>query len=150
MAVSNKKRSSRLSVSPAQKANACGSKTGKCESGLELVPHGQMKLSINTARERPNMSRFDRRLKIVSFRLSEKEYKVLRDLCSAHGIPSISDLARRAIQERFVDDRAADESVADAIRELRGKVQELDAECRAVAQRLHKPALTGQSSGDRL
>lgn len=96
------------------------------------------------------MSRFDRRLRIVSFRLSEKEYNVLRDLCCAHGIPSISDLARRAIQERFVDDRGADESVADVIRELRGKVQELDAECRQLAERLHKPVPSGQSSGERL
>jgi hypothetical protein len=96
-----------------------------------------------------NMSRFDRKIRIVSFRLSEKEYNVLRDLCSAHGIPSISDLARRAIKERFVDDGAGDGSLANAIIELRGKAQELDAECRQLAQKLHKPALSGRSSGER-
>ena len=95
------------------------------------------------------MSRFDRKIKIVSFRMSEREYRALRILCTSHGIRNISDLARRAIQERFVDERIADESAADAIRELREKVQELDAECRQLAQRLDKPALSGQSSEER-
>lgn len=80
----------------------------------------------------------------MSFRLSEREFKNLRELCAAHGIPSISDMARRAIRERFVANGAVDPSLAIAIRDLRGKVQELNAECQQLAQRLPEPSPSGQ------
>jgi hypothetical protein len=47
------------------------------------------------------ISRFDRRIRIVSFRLSEREYAALREFCAAHGLRGISDLTRRAIRGWF-------------------------------------------------
>jgi hypothetical protein len=94
------------------------------------------------------MTRFDRSVGIVSFRLSEKEYKDLRELCTVRGIRSISDLAWRAIQEWFAGDGAADQLLAMAIRELREKVQELDAEFKQLARRLPGLSSSCQSSGE--
>ena len=47
------------------------------------------------------ISRFDRRIRIVSFRLSEREYQALREFCAAHRLRGISDLTRRAIRGWF-------------------------------------------------
>jgi hypothetical protein len=49
------------------------------------------------------ISRFDRRVRIVSFRLSEREYTALRVFCDSHGIRGISDLTRRAIRGCFME-----------------------------------------------
>jgi hypothetical protein len=54
------------------------------------------------------LSRFDRRIRIVSFRISEREYKALRGFCAAHGIRGISDLTRRAIRNWFMGTGAQD------------------------------------------
>jgi len=54
------------------------------------------------------LSRFDRRIRIVSFRISEREYKALRDFCAAHGLRGISDLTRRAIRDWFMGTGALD------------------------------------------
>jgi 50S ribosomal subunit-associated GTPase HflX len=94
------------------------------------------------------MNRFDRRVRIVSFRLSEKEYRDLRGLCTAHGVRSVSDLARRAIQGGLGNDGAAEESLARAIRELRERVQEIDGELKQLARRLPRLSTSCQSSGE--
>jgi hypothetical protein len=94
------------------------------------------------------MTGFDRSVRIASFRLSEKEYKDLRELCTVHGIRSISNMARRAIQEWFAGDDAADQSLATAIRELRQKVQELGSEFKQVARRHPGFSSSCQSSGE--
>jgi hypothetical protein len=104
---------------------------------------------VETAAECMNgvrMTRFDRRVKIVSFRLSEREHRDLREFCTAHGIRSMSDLARRAIQGWSVGNGVADESVAIAIHELEGKVHALDAEFKQLARRLPGVSRSGQSS----
>ena len=49
------------------------------------------------------ISRFDRRIRIVSFRLSEREYAALREFCAANGMRGISDLTRRAIRGWFTE-----------------------------------------------
>ena len=94
------------------------------------------------------MTRFDRRIKIVSFRLSEKEYKDLREFCTVHGVRSMSDLTRRAIQRWSAGIDAADESVAIGIHELGGKVHALDTELKQLARRLPRVSRSGQSSGE--
>ena len=91
------------------------------------------------------MTRFDRRVKIVSFRLSEREHRDLREFCAVHGIRSMSDLARRAIQGWSVVNGVADESVAIAIHELGGKVHALDAEFKQLARRLPGVSRPSQS-----
>jgi hypothetical protein len=44
------------------------------------------------------MTMTERKSKMVSFRLSPEEYRQLRDACSAHGVRSVSELARSAMQ----------------------------------------------------
>jgi hypothetical protein len=56
------------------------------------------------------LSRFDRRIRIVSFRISEREYKALRKFCTAHGFRGISDLTRCAIRDWFMGAGALDNS----------------------------------------
>ncbi len=51
------------------------------------------------------LSRFDRRIRIVSFRLSDREYQALREFCEANGLRGISDLTRRAIRGWFLEAR---------------------------------------------
>jgi len=79
------------------------------------------------------MSVFTRRTRTVSFRLSEKEYKELRDTCIAHGIRSISDLARLTTQWWIDADGGPNEPLLATIRELRGKLRELDSEVKRLA-----------------
>ena len=74
------------------------------------------------------MSVFTRRTRTVSFRLSEKEYTELRDTCIAHGIRSISDLARLCTQWWINGGGGSDESLLATIRELRSKLRDLDSE----------------------
>jgi hypothetical protein len=57
------------------------------------------------------LSRFDRRIRIVSFRISEREYKALREFCASSGFRGISDLTRRAIRDWFMGTGALDNSV---------------------------------------
>lgn len=53
---------------------------------------------------RPPMKMIDRKSKMVSFRLSPEEYRQLRDACSSHGVRSISELARTAMQSLVTTD----------------------------------------------
>ncbi len=76
------------------------------------------------------MSVFKRRTRIVSFRLSEDEYEHLRETCVSHGVRSISDFARFATQQWSDNDG---EPLITTIRELKGKVRELDLELRELA-----------------
>jgi hypothetical protein len=91
------------------------------------------------------MTRFNRSARIVSFRLSEKEYKDPRELYTVHGIRSISGFTRHAIQEWFAGDGDANESLATAIRELMGKAQELDAKFQQLTRRLPRASRSAQS-----
>ena len=79
------------------------------------------------------MSVFTRRTRTVSFRLSEKEYKELRDTCIAHGIRSISDLARLTTQWWIDADGGPNEPLLATIRELRGKLRELDSQVKQLS-----------------
>jgi hypothetical protein len=42
---------------------------------------------------------FQRKTRLVSFRLSEEEYEWLRHVAAAHGVRSISDMARSAVRK---------------------------------------------------
>jgi hypothetical protein len=76
-----------------------------------------------------------RRTRIVSFRLSQKEYEALRDTCVAHGARSLSDFARSAAC-RLIDNGSGspDVTLDNKIRTLQDRVDELD---RQVKQLTH-------------
>jgi vacuolar-type H+-ATPase subunit B/Vma2 len=42
---------------------------------------------------------FQRKTRLVSFRLSEEEYEWLRHVAAAHGVRSVSDMARSAVRQ---------------------------------------------------
>lgn len=69
----------------------------------------------------------------MSFRLSEEEYKELRDVCIAHGIRSMSDLARLATQLWIDGGGGPNESLLTTIRDLRAELRELDSEVKRLA-----------------
>jgi hypothetical protein len=79
------------------------------------------------------MSVFTRRTRTVSFRLSEEEYKELREVCIAHGIRSMSDFARLTTQWWIDGDGDPHESLLATIRELRGKLRDLDSQVKQLA-----------------
>lgn len=79
------------------------------------------------------MSVFTRRTRTVSFRLSEEEYKELRDVCIAHGMRSMSDFARLTTQWWIDGDGAHTEPLLATIRELKGKLRELDSQVQRLA-----------------
>jgi hypothetical protein len=77
----------------------------------------------------------DRRSKIVSFRLSREEYEALRDACAAAGVRSLSELARRALQQVLFS-RSRGLSLYDQVCELRNQLSALSREVERVAQRI--------------
>lgn len=81
------------------------------------------------------MSTFTRRTRTVSFRLSEEEYQELRNVCIAHGIRSMSDFARLTTQWWIDGDGAHNEPLLATIRELTGKLRQLDAEVKRLSGR---------------
>ena len=91
------------------------------------------------------MSVFKRRTRIVSFRLCEDEFQDLRQMCLTKGVRSISEFARFATQQCLDSD---EEPLLTTIRELKGKVRELDLELKQLAQKVSQPSLSGQSSGE--
>ena len=82
------------------------------------------------------MSVFNRRTRIISFRLSEQEYENLRGVCQSRGIRSISDLARLAAQECAATngDSLGDGSLVAGLRQLQGQVVALDGEVKRLAR----------------
>jgi len=81
------------------------------------------------------MSVFKRRTRIVSFRLSEEEYEVLKKTCLAHGAHSVSDYARSSTC-RVIDTNHGSHSprVEAEIENLSGKVNELQRELERLSQ----------------
>jgi hypothetical protein len=66
--------------------------------------------------------------KMVSFRLSGDEYKLLQSACSKSGARSVSELARAAMQKIILEDGFTSASTDGDIRELKIKFNVLAAE----------------------
>jgi hypothetical protein len=81
------------------------------------------------------MTVFTRRTRTVSFRLSEEEYQELRQVCIAHGIRSMSDFARLTTQWWIDGDGSHHEPLLATIRELSGKLRQLDAQVKRLSGR---------------
>jgi hypothetical protein len=68
--------------------------------------------------------------KMVSFRLSADEYLNLRQACEAAGVPSISFLARAAMQHLLASQSLP---LDDEVRELRARIARISAEVDVLA-----------------
>jgi len=64
---------------------------------------------------------------MVSFRLSPEEYEQLQTVCSAHGVRSLSELARTAMQ-RLVDAKRPQTGLAREVGDIRAQVRRLSRE----------------------
>jgi hypothetical protein len=69
-----------------------------------------------------------RKSKMVSFRLSGDEYRLLQNACSKNGARSVSELARAAMQKIILEDGFSSASADGEIRELKLKFNVLAAE----------------------
>lgn len=69
-----------------------------------------------------------RKSKMVSFRLSGDEYKLLQNACSKNGARSVSELARAAMQKIILEEGFTSASADGEIRELKLKFNVLAAE----------------------
>lgn len=66
-----------------------------------------------------------RKSKMVSIRLSPEEYRAFRDACVPHGVSSISELARTAMQNLLKSSAAMSGGflpLDDQVRDLRDRV----------------------------
>ena len=72
---------------------------------------------------------------MISFRLSAEEYDRFRELCFAHGIRSVSEMARAAINMLLQQPaRAPEEALEARVAELEGRLHMLALEIRKLSQ----------------
>jgi len=78
------------------------------------------------------MSPLIRRNKMISFRLTAEEYRMLQNACGAKGARSLSDLARKAMLQSMVATGQAD-LLSDVVRDLQERVQRIVTELERIA-----------------
>ena len=89
--------------------------------------------------------------KMISFRLSTKEYEQFRDFCMTEGTHSVSELARTAINKLVTNPSFARENALEArVDELEGQVHILALELKRLKQvaapELLEPMANGKSA----
>jgi hypothetical protein len=73
------------------------------------------------------MSVIKRKNRMISFRLSDEEYDALRTVCQSHGVRSLSDFARLAIENLMAGDGFEPQAaVRSRLEALSSRVQVLD------------------------
>jgi hypothetical protein len=78
---------------------------------------------------------------MISFRLTAEEYDRFRELCFTHGIRSVSEMARTAINMLLQHpSRAPHESLESRVTELEGRLHMLSLELRRLNQNADRPA----------
>ena len=69
----------------------------------------------------------DRRKKMISLRLSEEEFELLKASYHTYGARNVSDLARQALQRIMTGPTAPPEDYTKKVSELDGRVHALEA-----------------------
>jgi hypothetical protein len=86
------------------------------------------------------MKMLNRKSKMVSFRLSPDEYRMYRDACEMHGIETISELARKAMQQLAASVNGSAPvlpgSLDDQVRDLRERITHLQEEVNLLSRRV--------------
>jgi len=77
----------------------------------------------------------DRRRKMISLRLSEVEYEVLKTHYRTYGARNISDLARLALQRIMTGPDTSHDGFAAKLAELDGRVQALESQFQMIRLR---------------
>jgi hypothetical protein len=91
----------------------------------------------------------NRRCRIVSFRLSPEEYEALRVFSANNGIQSISELARRAIEDYLSSNAMRPSDLESKIEWLAGRLSVLDRAVERLAQLVESKAAAGESQPPR-
>ena len=88
------------------------------------------------------LSAVNKKSKMISFRLSSEEFRLLQGACSKTGARSVSELARAAMQRIIIDDSFSPGSTDVEMRELKLKFNALAAE----VQRLSRLVMGSESA----
>jgi len=80
------------------------------------------------------LSDVNKKSKMISFRLSSEEFRLLQGACSKTGARSVSELARAAMQRIIVDDSFSPGSTDTEMRELKLKFSALAAEVQRLSR----------------
>jgi len=79
---------------------------------------------------------------MISFRLTAEEYDRFRDLCYAHGIRSVSEMARTAINMMLTQpSRAPQEALETRVSELESRLHLLSLEIKKLNQHSSAPSI---------
>lgn len=84
------------------------------------------------------------RTRIVSFRVTEEEFQALKEFSAAHGIRSISELARCALQEYVSSNSFRTNDVEERIRWITGRLNLLDRAVERLAQLVESSDTNGR------
>lgn len=88
------------------------------------------------------MLRRDRRSKVISIRVSEREFNQMQELCSAMGLDNLSELARAAVKLLVVQDGTPDRiEVRSRVSEIQARMGLLDREIERISSRIGLPRL---------
>lgn len=80
------------------------------------------------------LSAVNKKSKMISFRLSSEEFRLLQGACSKTGARSVSELARAAMQRIIIDDSFSPGSTDVEMRELKLKFNALAAEVQRLSR----------------
>jgi GGDEF domain-containing protein len=84
-----------------------------------------------------------RKSKMISFRLSGEEFRLLQGACSKAGARSVSELARAAMQRIILEEGFRPDSTDSEVRELKLRFNVLAAEVQRLARLVQEPAGNG-------
>jgi hypothetical protein len=76
----------------------------------------------------------NKKSKMISFRLSSEEFRLLQAACSKTGARSVSELARAAMQRIIIDDSFSPGSADVEVRDLKLKFNALAAEVQRLSR----------------
>ncbi len=80
------------------------------------------------------ITEIQRKSKMISFRLSGEEYRLLQGACSKTGARSVSELARAAMQRIILEDNFRSGSTDHELRELKVRFNVLAAEVQRLSR----------------
>jgi hypothetical protein len=89
------------------------------------------------------MAVFKRRSKLVSFRLSEEDYRSLIEVCQTRGARSVSEVARDAMHGLLGVNghgNGIEGKLESQVVQLQGRLEELDREVKRLADMVGGPA----------
>jgi hypothetical protein len=91
---------------------------------------------------------FNHKTRMISFRVSEEEFRTLKEICLSEGFGSFSDLVRTAVQE-LVANRAqrGPTAVAGAVQTLITRVDALDQNLKELMNNWTSIPVNGAPSG---